>query len=397
MLTRPNALDRVVDAIPMHDLLTRSALELLDPARAAAAGHLEQTRIFTWVGMVVLQIAVLAWFWSTGLSAQLRDRLRSMLPTEFVVRFAFGASLALLDRTVALVPEAVQYRFSRIMDLTEMFFRTWLWHWVVATVIAMIVAGLIASIVLWLADRTHQWYIYTIAGVIGCTLLVTYVTPYVIAPAYKQYLQLPASAPFSRDIPQLEQRTGVHVPVLEEHVQPRTRFASAYVMGWGGSQRIVVPDTLVYAATAGELRFILARSYAWIAENNGLHLALVQGAFIVLGTAIAVFLSDRIGFRRDDDPVSRLALLGALMGCVYLVALPFYDGYARNLELATDRAGIALTQDPASAVRLEVRYADQALETACPYWFAHWYFDDRPSPGQRIAVLEGQPDPCVKR
>lgn len=396
MLGRPNALDRAVDAIPVHDLLTRSPFDLIDPARAGAAGHLEQIRILTWMLMVALQIAVLAWFWSAGLSGQMRDRLRTLIGSEFIVRFAFGALLALLDRLVAFVPQAVQYRYSRIMDLTEMLFRTWLWHWIAGTVLAMIVAGLIASIVLWLADRTHQWYIYTIAGVIGFTLLVSYITPYAIAPAYRHYVAVPPSANLSGEIAGLERRTGIRVPVLEERVVPRNRSDNAYVMGWGGTQRIVIPDTLLEAATPGELRFVLARSYAWVAANNGLHLALIQGAFIVLGTAIAVFVSDRIGFRRDDDPVSRLALLGALMGCVYLVALPFYNGYARNLEFATDSVAVALTADSASAVRLEVRHADQALEPVCPSWFVYWYFGDRPAPGPRIAALQGRADPCIR-
>jgi STE24 endopeptidase len=395
MLSRPNALDRAVDAIPVHDLLTRSPLGLPDPARAAAADRLEQIRLMTWIAMVVLQIAILAWFWSAGLSAELRDRLRSMIRSEFAARFVFGALLALLDRLVALIPEAVQYRYSRIMDLTEMLFRTWLWHWIVATVLAMIVAGLIAAIVLWLADRTHQWYLYTIGAVIGFTLLVSYVTPYAIAPIYRTYAPLQAPA-LARDVASLERRTGIDVAILQERVMPRTRSDNAYVMGWGGSQRVVVPDTLLAAATPGELRFVLARSFAWIAANTGLHLALIQGAFIVVGTALAVFISDRIGFRRDDDPVSRLALLGAILGCVYLVALPLYNGYARNIEIATDEGGIALTADRANAVRLEVRHADQALEPVCPNWFARWYFGDRPSPGQRIAALQGRPNPCVK-
>ena len=396
MLGRPNALDRVVDAIPVHDLLTRSALDLMDPARAAAAVHLEQIRMLTWMVIVVLQIAVLAWFWSTGLSAQLRDRLRTAVGNQFAVRFVFGALLALLVRAVAFIPEAVQYRFSRIMDLTEMLFQTWLWHWIAATLTAMIAAGLIAAVVLWLADRTHQWYIYSIAGVIGITLLVWYITPTAIAPSYRIYAPLNPSSRIAADAAGYERRTGVSVPVLVERVLPRTRAANAYVMGWGGSQRIVIPDALLSGATELELRFVVARSSAWVAANSALHLALTQGSFIVLGAAIAVFVSDRIGFRRDDDPVARLALLGAILGCVYLVGLPFYNGYARNVEVATDASGVQLTGDPASAVRFEVRHEDQALEPACPSWFVYWYFGNRPAPGPRIAALQGRPDPCLR-
>ncbi len=395
MLGRPSALDRVIDAIPAHDLLTRSPFDLIDPARAAAAGHLEQIRIPVWIVMIALQIAVLAWFWSTGSSARLRDRLRTNIRSEFAVRFWFAAVLTLLDKSVALVPQAVQYRFSRIMDVTDMLFRTWLLDWIVGTIIAMLAAGLIAAIVLWLVDRTHQWYLYTIAGVIGVTLLVTYVSPYVIAPAYSRYTPLVLSGKPASDNVALQARTSIHVPILEEHLSGRTRLGHAYIIGWGGSQRIVISDTMLAAATEGELRFVLARSYAWIAANTGLHLALIQGAMIVLGTALAVFMSDRIGFRRDDDPVARLALLGAILGCVYVIALPFYNGYTRNLDLTSDKGGVALTGDPASAIRLVVRQTDEALVPVCPNPFAYWYLYPHPSPGQRIAELQGRSDPCL--
>ncbi len=395
MLGRPSALDRVINAIPVHDLLTRSPFDLIDPARAAAAGRLEQTRIPVWIVMIALQIAILAWFWSTGSSAHLRDRLRANIRSEFAVRFCFGALLALLDKLVALVPQAVQYRFSRIMDVTDMLFRTWLLDWIVGTILAMIAAGLIAAIVLWLVDRTHQWYLYTIAGVIGLTLLVTYVNPYVIAPAYSRYAQVSLAGKLAADNAALQARTSIHVPILQERLSGRTRIGHEYVIGWGGTQRIVISDTMLAGATEGELQFVLARSYAWIAANNGLHLALIQGAMIVLGTALAVFISDRIGFRRDDDPVSRLALLGAILGCVYVIALPFYNGYTRNLDLMSDKNGVALTGDPASAIRLVVRQTDEALVPVCPNPFAYWYLYEHPAPGQSIAALQGRSDPCA--
>lgn len=391
---RPNALDREVNAIPAHELLTGSPLSLIDPARAAAAAHLEQIRIPVWIVMVALQIAILAWFWSAGYSARLRDALRGTIRPEFAVRFCFGALLALFDKLVAFVPQLVQYRVGRLMDLSNILFRTWLVDWIVATLIAMAVAGIIASVVLWLADRTHQWYVYTIAAVIGFTLLISYVNPYVIAPAYTSFRAYSAPRAIAASIQDLERRTGIHVPVVEEHVGGRTRLGYAFVEGWGGSQRIVISDTMLAADTPAELRFHLARGYAWIEANTGLHLALITGAIVVLGAALAVFISDRIGFRRDDDPVSRLALLGSILGCVYLIALPFYNGYVKNLDLLSDNAALAYTGNRAAAVRTEVRETDQGLQPVCPNAFAYWYLNAHPTPGQRIALLQGRPDVC---
>lgn len=397
ILGRPNALDREVTSLAAAALLHRSPASLVDPARAAAAQHLEHFRTPIWIVMIALQIAVLAWFWNTGLSARLRDRLRRTIRSEFIARFCFGALLAGVDKLAAFVPQALEYRYMRILDLNNILFRSWLVEWIAATLFAMVVAGIIAAVVLWLADRTHQWYIYTIAAVIGFTLLVSYVTPYLIAPAYAHFQPVRFTASLQRDVAAIEARTGVRIPVLQENIARRTHLDTSYVMGWGGSQRAVLSDTMLAASTQAEIEFALARAAAWVRDNSGLHMALIQGAFLVIGTALAVFISDRIGFRRDDDPVSRLALLGAVMGGVYLIAVPFYNGYARSLDRTTDAAAVALTHDPAAAIRLEVRRTDESLVPLCPNPFVYWYFDSRVPPGTRISNLQGAPDYCASQ
>jgi Zn-dependent protease with chaperone function len=392
--SRPNALDHAVSAIPAHALLTQSPFALVDPARAAAAQHFEQFTIPVWILTVVLQIAVLFWFWNSGRSARLRDRLRASIHSEFWVRFWFGALLALIARAAAFIPLFLQYRMSWIMGLSDVLTRYWFGGWLISTVIAMIAAGLLAALVLGLVDRTHQWYAYTTAGLIGLTLLLTYVQPFALAPLFSTYRDLPPGR-LQSDVVALRARAGnMHVPVVEEIVSRRTHAGSSYVLGWGGSQRVVISDTLVAGATEPELRFIVARALGWVAANSALHLALVLGAMLVLGSALAIFLADRIGFRRDDDPVSRLALVGALLGCVYLVTLPFYNGYERNLDIAADRYAVALTGDRISAIRGAVRGADQALQPVCPRLLGYWYFSTHPPAGVRIPNLQGRPSAC---
>ncbi len=372
----------------------RTPALLVDPLRAAAALHLQQFRTPLWIVMIALQITVLAWFWNAGFSARLRDRLRAAVPSEFAVRFCFGALLAGVDKLAAFVPQALEYRYMRILDLNNILFRSWLVEWIASTLLAMAIAGCIAAVVLWLADRTHQWYLYTIAGVIGFTLLISYVNPYVIAPAYSHFVPAPLSRQLKAQYARLEDAGGASVPVLEAEISRRTHTDSSYVMGWGGTQRAVISDTMLAGSTPAEVRYALARAVAWVSANTGLHVALLQGAFIVIGAALAVFISDRIGFRRDDDPVSRLALLGAVMGGVYLIAVPFYNGYARSVDRSTDAAAVALTHDPAAAIRLEVRRTDEALMPLCPDAFAYWYFDSRLPPGTRISDLQGTTDFC---
>jgi STE24 endopeptidase len=394
VIGRPNALDHVVNAIPAHALLTQSPFSLVDPARAAAAQHFEQFTLPVWFLTVAVQIAVLAWFWSSGRSGRLRDRLRARIGSEFWMRFCFGALLALIDRAAAFIPMFVQYRMSWIMGLSGVLTRYWFGGWLVATIVAMIAAGLLAAVVLGLVDRTHQWYAYTTAGIIGLTLLLTFIQPFALAPIFSSYRDLPAGA-LQRDLPALRARAGnTSVPVVEEIVSRRTHSGSSYVLGWGSSQRVVISDTALAGASEPELRFTVARSFGWVAANSALHLALILGAMLVLGSALAIFLADRIGFRRDDDPVSRLALVGALLGCVYVVALPFFNGYERNLDVASDQYALAVTGDRVSAIRGAVRGADQSLQSVCPSVFSYWYFATRPPAGQRIPNLQGRPSAC---
>lgn len=394
MIGRPNALDHIVNAIPAHALLTQSPFLLVDPARAAAARHFEQFTIPVWFVTIAAQIAVLAWFWNSGRSARLRDRLRARIGSEFWVRFWFGALLALLDRAAAFIPLFFQYRMSWIMGLSDVLTRYWFGSWLLTTLVAMAAAGLIAAIVLGLADRTHQWYAYTTAGIIGLTLLLTYVQPFALAPMFATYRDLPAGA-LQSDLRALRARAGnVNVPVVEEIVSRRTPAGYSYVLGWDGSQRVVISDTAIAGASEPELRFTIARSFGWVAANSALHLALILGAMLVLGSALAIFLADRIGFRRDDDPVSRLALVGALLGCVYLVALPFFNGYERSLDTAADHYALTLTGDRVSAIRGAVRGADQALQPVCPQLLGYWYFATRSPAGQRIPILQGRPPVC---
>jgi Zn-dependent protease with chaperone function len=116
--------------------------------------------------------------------------------------------------------------------------------------------------------------------------------------------------------------------------------------------------------------------------------------FFELSVAIGVLVADRIGFRRDDDPLARLALVGALAGLAGLLVFPLYNVYSRQIESKADTYALGLTHDPASAVRSFVRSADRRFVLLCPSRLAVVYFWPSPPLGSRIAAATGRPDPC---
>jgi Zn-dependent protease with chaperone function len=127
---------------------------------------------------------------------------------------------------------------------------------------------------------------------------------------------------------------------------------------------------------------------------DALRLTLIAVTLFVLSAAIAVLLSDRVGFRRDDDALSRLALVATFLGCVLIVAYPIYTAFSRNLTTRADGIALAATGDRAAAVRAMIRYADDDLAPLCDRRSIRWYFDDRPALGGRIAGAARTPDPC---
>jgi hypothetical protein len=362
MSSRPDALDLRIDAMPDAQLLHHAARELLDPERQAAATRLAHLMFPGWFISIAASIVVLAYFWQSGLAARLRDQLSRRFYQIYVVRFLFGAALALVARLAALIPEFYIYRVQRSVGLSDQLLRAWGSSWLVNTALAMVSLGAAIAIVLWIVDRTHQWYLYLIGAFVLVSISLTTFGSYVVLPHFGYYGPLPANlAIVAAD---LETRSKQNVPIVE-HVDERSRIGSVSENGLFLTERIIVGDSLVKGSTERELRYLIAKELGFVELGGPLRVALFNALFAVLGIALAVAVADRIGFRRDDDPLARLALLGALVGVVYLAIAPIDNGLLRAMSLESEKYAIALTGDRAAAVRSIVRTADQRLDPVC--------------------------------
>ncbi|MEO6913444.1 MAG: M48 family metalloprotease [Candidatus Baltobacteraceae bacterium] len=392
---RPNGLDHRITALTNAELLNRPATVLVDPTRQLAAERLSRFKEPVWFFLMLCIIGALAYFWLSGAAAALRDRLRRSIDGEFLVRFCFGALLGLVADLASLPGQFVQYRLLRVEGLSVELSRPWAIDWLVTLVLVMLAVGLIAAIVLWLADRTHQWYLYVLIGIFAVSFGLALVNPFSIGPLYNRTVGLPASQPLAVRLRSLETRAGYpSLPILAIDGSQRSEDGGAFVAGFGPSDRIVLEDSLLAGATDAEIVFATAHELGHVADHDPLHLAIFDAVIFILMAALAVLLADRIRFRRDDDAVSRLALVGALIGCMYVLAIPFVHAYTRHLEAGADAYALRLTHDPAAGVREMVRFADQGMRVVCPDVVSSWYFDTHPSIARRIAAVNHVPDAC---
>ncbi len=330
--TYPNALDLRVDALSRRALLREPATALVDPARQA--GALRRAH-WTVVGLVLTQLfeaGALFYFWNSGLAAGRRDALRRRFRPEWQVRLLFGAALALVARLAAFLPAFYLYRVDRTLDLTVELTRWWAVFWILHTLLAMVVAGFIAAVVLWLASRTHQWYLYTIMGILAASVAWSYASPF-----------------------------------------PAPRFVGS---------------------TPAEVRYAVAFQLGHIAHGDRLSIALIEGGVIIIFAALAVVIADRIRFRRDDDPLSRLAIVGALLALVYLAAVPVRDVALQSYDYSADAYAVALTHDPAAAVRALIRAGDERMIEVCPEWSAMLFLYTAPGIGARVGAINHVPSGC---
>jgi cytochrome b len=328
----PSSLDLRVDSLSQSALLSEPATALVDPARQAAAIRRAHWTVIGFVLIQLFEAAALFYLWNSGGAAALRDWLRLRFTRESAVRFCFGAMLALVARVAAFIPSFYLYRVDRTLDLTFELTRIWALYWIFHTIVAMIVAGLIAAIVLWLAWRTHQWYVYAIAGILAVSVAWSYLNP-------------------------------------------------VRVVRFTGS-------------TPAEITYLHDYELGYAMHGNQLSIALIEGGIIIVFAALAVVIADRIRFRRDDDPLSRLAIVGALLALVYLAAVPVRNAALSSYAFGADRYSVALTGDPAAAVRALVRAGDQRMLEVCPELTAMLFLYDTPGIGARIAAINRVPSGC---
>jgi hypothetical protein len=349
-LERPTALDLRVDALTTTALLSEPATSLVDPDRQAAA--IRRTH-WTVVGFVLAQIfeaVALIYLWSSGGAAALRDWLRRRIRSEWNARFLFGAALALVARLAAFIPAFYLYRVDHTLGLTYQLTRYWTLYWILHTMLAMVIAGLIAAIVLWLVERSHQWYVYAIVGILAASVAWSYVSLY-----------LPSS--------------------------------DSRIVRTPGGVIARLPDQLLPGRTPTELEYEAVEAN-YLNEYDRLSIAFIEGGIIIVFAAVAIVIADRLGFRRDDDSLSRLALVGALLALVYLAAVPVRNAVLRSYYLSADADAVVRTGNPAAAVRALIRDGDQRMVEVCPEWSAMLFLYTTPGVGSRVAAINHVRSSC---
>ena len=392
---RPSYVDARVTALSPGRLLSSAPAALVDPRRQRVALRLRRYIRPLFLTWALVQIGAFFYLWASGGAARLRETLRRRIRNPLALRFAFGAVLGAFAPLVAAPVSLVRYRIDVGFGLTRQTPASWLHDGLVSSAIEAVVVGSVVAYVFALVDRTRLWYLWATAGLVVLTLVMAFLEPVTVAPLYDRFTPLPATSPVRAPLTRLARRAGVgDAPIYVVDASRRAASSNADIAGFGPTKRIVLGDALLRDVTPGEVLFLSAREFGHYAHGDDFRLSLLWTLIFVMCTALAVVCADRVGFRRDDDPLARLALVFAFLGAFGLLATPLYNAYSRNSESRADAYALELTHDRVSAVRAYVRIADATLATLCPSRAVRLYFYNSPPLGTRIARAAGRPNPC---
>lgn len=300
--------------------------------------------------------------------------------------------IAMIAQIASLPAGIVTYRLDVTVGSSTQSPAEWLGQELSTAIFNAIMAAIVFAFMLWLVERTRLWYVFGAAFMVFFILLAAFAEPVVFSPFLLHQQTLAPTGSDAR-LYAVEQRMGVEAPIVVEGTGTGTGADTSRIAGLGPTQQIDISEGLMTTATPGELAFVVARASAHIASLDNLRLDLYAALWIIVAAAVAVTVSDRVGFRRDDDPLSRLALLGSVLGLAILILLPVENAYSRRLEARADYEATVVSER-ASAVRLIIRLADVDLLPACPRPIVRRYFLTTPPIASRIAAIRGGGDPC---
>jgi Zn-dependent protease with chaperone function len=387
--------NRHITAISSDRLLHTSAVSLVDQVRQRRARAINDYQELLFVGWALAPILAFFFFWQLGYAARLRDVLRRRMRDPWIYRGVFGAALGALATIVSAPFAFATYRVAHYVGLTSQTVPAWFLDELVRLGTIALISALLVATILTLVDLTRVWYLVFIGVLYVTVLAVVAVEPVLFSPLAS--LERPAPAVVVAQGDRIAHALGTWpVPLVITGSSQRTSALLSRTSGLGPFARILIGDRSLDEITPPERAFLLARQYAHLKDHDVLVLTLAAITLFIFAAALAVLVSDRIGFRRDDDPLARLPLVGTFLGILVLLIYPAYNAIERGIEWHTDQVALTVIPDRAAGVRLFVRRADDDLVALCGRRTVRWYFESRPPLGSRIAAIGKTDDPCPR-
>jgi STE24 endopeptidase len=271
--------------------------------------------------------------------------------------------------------------------------------WVKGILLSAMLVALLSAGALWLVGRApERWWLYVWVLFVGVSVLLTFLTPYVIEPLFfrMQPLRVPG---LEGEVRALAERAGVHVSrVLEVDASRRSSHSNAYFTGIGSVKRVVLFDTLLGQMSHGEILAILAHELGHWRKHHILVRTLWSFA-VALGTlylayrlAPAAEIPALVGLADASFP-ARLVILSAVASVVTFPLTPLSSYWSRRHEWQADAFATELQRRPEDLASALKKLASENLSNLHPHPLYATFYYSHPPMVERIRRLQAREGP----
>lgn len=348
--------------------------------------------VLWWVGTIV-SLGVPALLLFSGFAARLRD-LAQRLGRKWFFALAIFVTLYLVVSWALELPLSYYAGFVRqhAYDLSNQTIGKWIGDSLKGLGVGIVGSVLFLWIPYLLVERSpRRWWLYTALALVPFMIVGIFVAPIWIDPLFNDFGPM-QDRELEAAILATAERAGIDGGrVFEVDKSVDTNAVNAYVTGFGGTQRIVLWDTIIAKLGRQELLFVMGHEMGHYVLRHVAWSLLFYCGFAV----VALYLmyrtagwcvdrwGHRFGFRQLHDFASLpLALL--LLGVFATVLTPPALAFSRHLEHEADRFALELTQDNHAGALAFVELQTENLGNPRPGPLYKLWRASHPPLGERI-------------
>ncbi len=350
-------------------------------------------RVWLW-DTLASAIYLLAWLlfgWAKALAGGLRTFTTNEWLLVLLFAAIFGGIAALLELPLGYYSGFIlPHRFGQ----STQDFKSWVTDQLKNLLIAAPL-GLIVLELVYLALRLTGgwWWLWTGAGMLVFTVILSNLAPILIMPLFNKFVPLGEEhAELAERLMKLAERAHTKVRgVFKFDMSKRTKAANAGLTGLGNTRRIVLGDTLINEFTTEEIETVLAHELGHHVHKD-IPILMAFGTVMTLGglflaSLVLGWASRQFGFSGPSD-IAGLPALGLVLGAFGLLTQPLDNAVSRWRERLADEYALQSTGNARAFASAFIRLANQNLGEVDPEKWVVFMFYDHPPLGERIKMAE---------
>lgn len=370
-----------------------AALAELPPEQVEAGRSLRAALRIPSYGSLVLGLLVALGLGLTPLGARLVDAVARPFGGHWLAAAVLGGlAVVLVGQLLSLPLSAWRHTILVRHGLSTQGWVGWAGDILKAYAVMVVIVAVTFAVFFTVTRLLPRWW-WTVAaaGAAGLVVLLSLVFPVLVEPIFNRFTPM-EPGPLRTELMAMAQRDQVPVrDVLVADASRRTRAVNAYVSGFGPTRRIVVYDTLLAEAPREEVVSVVAHELAH-AKHRDVLVGTGLGALGAAAAVVGLYLLGSWGGLLRQAGVSSIAepraiaLLIAVVTVAGLVTGPVQALVSRRVEARADAHALALTEDPAAFIEMQVRLSGVNRADPDPPRWEYYLSASHPTTVERIAA-----------